>query len=345
MRTPTDMLCLRAGNRSLLLHLPSWRWLVLLAMALLALALLALSVGGGKLGLAGVVNTLLGEGTRLEQLTLFKIRLPRILGVVVAGAAMGLSGCLVQTLVRNRLATPDMVGVNNGASLAIIIFSLYLTVGSWPWWAAPIGAIFAALVLYALCRKPGEQGYLFVVIGIGLSELFEALGQFVMSTQALLHLSSLYLWNMGSFIAVGYSTITPIAILLLLLCPWIVYLSRSLAVLRFGPEMARGLGVNGDRVQLGILAQAILVAALGTAIGGPVVFIAMAAPILASWLVKDRVVPLWLAALSGALLLLASDTLVRVLASPHEVATGIMTRILGGLLLLFLLVNDRQRAD
>ena len=216
MRTPTDMLCLRAGNRSLLLHLPSWRWLVLLAVALLALALLALSVGGGKLSFAGVVNTLLGEGTRLEQLTLFKIRLPRILGVVVAGAAMGLSGCLVQTLVRNRLATPDMVGVNNGASLAIIVFSLYLTVGSWPWWAAPIGAIFAALVLYALCRKPGEQGYLFVVIGIGLSELFEALGQFVMSTQALLHLSSLYLWNMGSFIAVGYSTITPIAILLLL---------------------------------------------------------------------------------------------------------------------------------
>ncbi|MGL5586599.1 MAG: iron chelate uptake ABC transporter family permease subunit, partial [Aeromonas veronii] len=112
MRTPTDMLCLRAGNRSLLIHLPSWRWLALLAMVLLALALLALSVGGGKLGLVGVLNTLLGEGTRLEQLTLFKIRLPRILGVVVAGAAMGLSGCLVQTLVRNRLATPDMVGVN-----------------------------------------------------------------------------------------------------------------------------------------------------------------------------------------------------------------------------------------
>ncbi|KXU80555.1 FecCD family ABC transporter permease [Aeromonas enteropelogenes] len=345
MLTPTDMLCLRASERSILLHLPSWRWLTLLALALAALMLLALSVGSGKLGFAGVLNTLLGEGSRLDGITLFKIRLPRILGVIVAGAAMGLSGCLVQTLIRNRLATPDMVGVNNGASLGIIIFSLYLTLGSWPWWAAPLGAIFAALVLYALCRKPGEQGYLFVVIGIGLSEMLEALGQFVMSTKALLHLSSLYLWNMGSFIAVSYNTITPIVILLLLLCPWIIYLSRSLAVLRFGPEMARSLGVNGDKVQLGILAQAILVAALGTAIGGPVVFIAMAAPILASWLVKDRVVPLWLAALSGALLLLASDTLVRVLASPHEVATGIMTRILGGLLLLFLLVHDRQRAD
>ena len=88
-----------------------------------------------------------------------------------------------------------------------------------------------------------------------------------------------------------------------------------------------------------------LARALGTAIGGPVVFIAMAAPVLASWLSRDRIVPLWIAALCGALLLLASDTLVRVLASPHEVATGIMTRILGGLLLLFILLKDRQKAD
>ena len=109
---------------------------------------------------------------------------------------------------------------------------------------------------------------------------------------------------------------------------------RRLGVLRLGPITAQSLGVNVNRVQLGVLAQAIVVAALGTAIGGPVVFIAMAAPILASWLSRDRIVPLWIAALCGALMLLASDTLVRVLASPHEVATGIMTRILGGLLLL-----------
>ena len=67
--------------------------------------------------------------------------------MLVAGAAMGLSGCLVQTLIRNRLATPDMIGVNEGASLAIIIFSLYLTLGSWRWWAAPFGALFAAAII------------------------------------------------------------------------------------------------------------------------------------------------------------------------------------------------------
>lgn len=313
-------------------------------MALVLLSLLALTLGSGKLTMLGVIQTLLGEGNRLSEVTVFKVRLPRIVAVLVAGAAMGLSGCLVQTLIRNRLATPDMIGVNEGASLAIIAFSLYLALGSWPWWAAPLGALFAAAVLYALCNKLGEQGYLFMVIGIGVSELMNAIGQFVMSTQSLVHLTSLYLWNMGNFVGQGYSTVLPVGILILLVCPWIIYLSRALGVLRLGPVTAQSLGVNVNRIQLGVLAQAIVVAALGTTIGGPVVFIAMTAPVLASWLSRDRIVPLWIAALCSALLL-ASDTLVRVLASPHEVATGIMTRILGGLLLLFILLKDRQKAD
>src|SRR5690606_11967790 len=109
-----------------------------------------------------------GHGNRLQQVMMFDIRLPRVLAVIVAGAALGLSGCLVQTLVQNRLATPDMIGVNEGATVAIVVFSLHLTFGSWPWWAAPLGALFAAACLFTLCRHPGEQGYLFIVVGIGL---------------------------------------------------------------------------------------------------------------------------------------------------------------------------------
>ncbi len=266
---PTGTVCLRIGSRTLLLHRRAWLITLGLLVALVLLSLLALTLGSGKLTMLGVIQTLLGEGNRLSEVTVFKIRLPRIVAVLVAGAAMGLSGCLVQTLIRNRLATPDMIGVNEGASLAIIAFSLYLTLGSWPWWAAPLGALFAAAVLYALCNKPGEQGYLFVVIGIGVSELMNAIGQFVMSTQSLVHLTSLYLWNMGNFVGQGYSTVLPVGILILLVCPWIIYLSRALGVLRLGPVTAQSLGVNVNRVQLGVLAQAIVVAALGTAIGGP----------------------------------------------------------------------------
>ena len=216
---PSGTLCLRLGSRTLLLHRRAWLITLGLLVALTLLSLLALTLGSGKITMMGVIQTLLGEGSRLDQVTVFKIRLPRLLAVLVAGAAMGLSGCLVQTLVRNRLATPDMIGVNEGASLAIIIFSLYLTLGSWPWWAAPFGALFAAAVLYALCNKPGEQGYLFVVIGIGVSELMNAIGQFAMSTQSLVHLTSLYLWNMGNFVGQGYGTVVPVGILILLICP------------------------------------------------------------------------------------------------------------------------------
>lgn len=342
---PTGYWCLRLGRFSLLLHRRS-TWLTLvLAILLLALMLLAVGLGSGNIGSGQALATLFGQGSRMQELLVFRLRLPRIAAVLVAGAAMGLAGCLIQTLVRNRLATPDMVGVNEGASLSIILFSLYLTLGSWPWWAAPLGAAGAALALYGLCRRPGEQGYLFVVVGIALSELFGALGDFAMSTQSLVHLGSLYLWSMGHFAGKGYSELLPIGLLLLLLCPLLMLVGRPLAVLRFGDATARSLGVNVSRLQLFVLGLAILVAALGTAIGGPVVFIAMSAPILASRLCRGQLAPLWLAALSGAMLLLASDTLVRVLAQPHEVPTGIMTRILGGLVLLVLLFNDRQKAD
>ncbi|GAA3561651.1 FecCD family ABC transporter permease [Marinobacter xestospongiae] len=342
---PSDCWHLRVGRWSVLLHRRAW--LVTLAMTVLLVlaSLVALSIGSAQLTIADAWHTLLGQGNRLQEVMVFKIRLPRLLAVIVAGAALGLSGCLIQTLVRNRLATPDMVGVNEGATLAIVLFSLYLTAGSWPWWASPLGASLAVAALYTLCRNPGEQGYLFVVIGIALTELFQALGDFLMSTQSLVHLNSLYLWTMGHFAGQGYSVLAPVALCLLALCPLLAWLVRPLSALPFGTATAQGLGVNVNRLQLLILTLAILVAALGTAIGGPVIFIAMAAPILASKLVRNGPVPVWIAALAGALLLVLSDTLVRVLAQPTEVPTGIMTRFLGGILLLFLLIQDRRRVD
>ncbi|MDX2350959.1 iron ABC transporter permease [Stutzerimonas xanthomarina] len=343
--TPSGVWALRIGGLSLLLHRRNWLMCGLLTLLLTVLATLAISLGSGKMGLQDVIATLLGNGSKLHEIMVFKIRMPRVAAAIVAGLAMGMAGCLIQTLVRNRLATPDMISVNEGASLAVVGFSLYLTLGSWPWWASPLGAVLAAVALFTLCRRPGEQGYLFIVIGIALSELLGAIGDFAMSTQPLVHLGSLYLWTMGHFAGVSYQTVNPIAMVLLALCPLMALVNRPLALLRFGDATAQNLGIRVPLVQLGVLGLAILVASLGTAIGGPVVFIAMAAPILASWLARDNLAPLWLSALCGAVLLLGSDTLVRVLAQPAEIPTGIMTRLLGGILLLALLLKDRRGAD
>ena len=150
---------------------------------------------------------------------------------------------------------------------------------------------------------------------------------------------------MGHFAGVSYQTVNPIALVLLALCPLLAWLNRPLALLRFGEATAQNLGIKVAALQLAVLGVAILVAALGTAIGGPVVFIAMAAPIIASWLSRDHLAPIWLAALCGAVLLVGSDTLSRLLAQPEEIPTGIMTRLLGGVLLLILLLKDRKGSD
>src|SRR5690606_7988575 len=94
--------------------------------ALLLMFVLSVSLGSGNMGVRDVVLTLTGNGSKLQEIMLYKIRLPRVAGVIVAGLAMGMAGCLIQTLVRNRLATPDMVGINEGASLAVIVFAIYL---------------------------------------------------------------------------------------------------------------------------------------------------------------------------------------------------------------------------
>lgn len=343
--TPSGFWTIRLGAFSVLLHRRNWLMFGLLTALLAGFAVVAISLGSGNMGVRDVMATLAGNGSKLHEIMVFKIRMPRIAAAVVAGLAMGMAGCLIQTLVRNRLATPDMIGVNEGASLAVVGFAMYLTLGSWPWWASPLGALFAAAALFTLCRRPGEQGYLFIVIGIALSELLGAVGDFAMSTQPLVHLGSIYLWSMGHFAGVSYQTVQPIALVLLVLCPLMALVNRPLALLRFGDSTAQNLGIRVPLIQLSVLALAILVASLGTAIAGPVIFIAMAAPILASWLARDSLAPIWLAAMCGAVLMLGSDTLVRVLAQPEEIPTGIMTRLLGGILLLGLLIKDRRGAD
>ena len=342
---PSALWHLRLGQLNLLLHRRTWLLSLLVLTVLLALVIMTISLGSGRMGVLDVLATLSGQGSKLNDIMVFKIRMPRVAAVVVAGLAMGMAGCLIQTLVRNRLATPDMVGVNEGASLAVIGFALYLTVGSWPWWASPLGAALAAVALFVLCRRPGEQGYLFIVIGIALSELLGAIGDFMMATQPLVHLGSIYLWTMGHFAGASYQTVAPISLILLALIPLLAWLNRPLALLRFGEATAQNLGIKVAALQLTVLGVAILVAALGTAIGGPVIFIAMAAPIIASWLARDHLAPIWLAALCGAVLLVGSDTLARLLAQPEEIPTGIMTRLLGGVLLLILLLKDRKGSD
>ncbi|CCQ11007.1 ABC-type Fe3+-siderophore transporter, permease component [Pseudoalteromonas luteoviolacea B = ATCC 29581] len=276
----------------------------------------------------------------MKQILVLDLRLPRVISAIAAGLGMGIAGSLLQNLIRNRLATPDMVGVNEGAIFAMVLVSLLFTQTAIVWWVAPVGALSAMLMLYAFCRKHEHQGYTFIVMGLGFSTLLRAITEFLMATESLVHISSIYIWSMGSFI--GQSMTSTYAVLCVLFgaIPLLSYLVTQLNVLRIGSIQAQSLGVPVKRVQALTLILAVVITALSSAIAGPIAFIAMAAPILASSLLRHRSIPIWVAGLCGAILLLVSDTLVRLLANPAEVATGILTRIVGGIFLFWVIIKD-----
>ncbi|MFC3034656.1 FecCD family ABC transporter permease [Pseudoalteromonas fenneropenaei] len=333
----------------LLFQTSSTSWLiakrpVFVALSLLLLLLLctvwSLSVGSTSLSLSEVAQALMGEGSRMKQILVLDLRLPRVTSVIAAGLGMGIAGSLLQNLIRNRLATPDMVGVNEGAIFAMVLVSLLFTQAAIVWWMAPVGALIAMLMLYAFCHKHEHQGYTFIVVGLGFSTFLRSITEFLMSTDSLVHVSSIYVWSMGSFIGQSLTSTYVVLALLALTSPLLAYLVAQLNLLRVGQVQAMSLGVPVLRVQVLTLSLAVLITALSSAIAGPIAFIAMAAPILASSLLRHRTVPIWVAGLCGAILLMLSDTLVRVLANPEEVATGILTRIIGGIFLFWIIIKD-----
>lgn len=307
-------------------------------------AVLALGVGSTFIGPEALFAALFRpEGDAAARMILLDIRLPRIVSALVAGYALGLAGAISQTLFSNRLATPDILGVNEGATLAIVAFVMLLSAGGWPFWIAPLGGLLAVAVLLRVSSAGAGSGAVLLVCGLCLAELLRSLVELLMSLGALHEVQGIYIWMQGSFIGQGYDTSLPVLAVLFATVPLQVYLARHLELLRLSPAMASSLGLNVKALRILGLGLVATLAALGASIGGPVAFIAMAAPVVVSSLVKNRTPALWSAGVLGAGLLLASDTLARTIAQPEELAAGVVTRILGGIFLLYLLIRDGVR--
>ena len=318
---------------------------MLLAALTCVLLVLTVSVGSMRLPISEILKAVFAQAEGVTSMILFEIRLPRSVAALVAGFALGLAGCISQTVFRNRLATPDVLGINEGATLSIVIFVLFLSAASWPFWLAPIGSMIAVFLLYKVCGIGEVDGPILLVSGICLAEFLRAIVEFLMSMGALHEVQNIYIWMQGSFIGQGYQTSIPVLLILIASLPIQFYLTRHLDILRLSPAIASSLGANVKLLRrISVLTVAVL-AALGASIGGPIAFVAMASPIIVSSLVKDRTPALWCAGLFGAVVLLVADTIARSFAEPQEIAAGVITRVLGGLFLLFLLVKDGARKE
>ncbi|MEU7484345.1 iron ABC transporter permease [Streptomyces sp. NPDC042319] len=340
--TPPDSVVLRTGTLSWLLPRRSAlaaALLVPLVAVLVCLGVLASSTG---MSLPQTVSGLLGTGDPGTVMIVRDFRLPRVLVGLLVGAALGVAGCLTQTLAGNRLATPDLIGVNEGATAAVVASVAGSATGMvGDWWLGPLGAVAAAAIVVLCAGGAGAAGYRVLVVGIGVSTFIGAVSDLIMSRENDNTAGGVFLWAVGSLNGRDDGVGVPLSLALLFLLPLALAAGHRLQLLRFDDDMAASLGVDLRRVRAAALAVAVALAGLAVGIGGPIAFVALAAPVVAQRLAGPTRVPITGSALTGAALIAAADALGRVIA-PVELPVGVVTSVLGGPFLLWVLFRTER---
>ena len=274
--------------------------------------------------------------------TLMEYRLPRAVLAILLGGALAISGVLVQSVVRNPLASPDILGINNAAGLAAVSVLMFLPNLAFYWMPifAFLGGVLSFVILWIVCGfnfRPIKMA----IIGVALSALWAAISHYLMLTNPV-EINTAMLWLTGSLWGRSWSYLNVVLPWLVVLLPLPFIFCRDLDTLGLGENKASTLGVTVNKVQISVLVLAVALSTTAVAICGPVAFLGLVAPHLARRLVGGRHRTLLPAALIiGALLLQLSDILARVIDPPTELPAGILTAIIGAPYFFYLLMRTK----
>lgn len=319
----------------------------ILLLVSLALAVWALTLGDLNTTFAQVLGAFTGDDAVPERIRneVLDWRVPRVLIALAGGACLGLSGAIFQSLTRNPLGSPDIIGFNTGAYTGALVAILILQTGSsGSTIGALIGGLVTAVVVTALAYKGGIGGFRLIVVGIAFSSVLAALNTYLVMTADLDTALAAATWGMGSFGIIGWSDVMPVLIAMVVFGGLLAVMARTLRLLELGDDSAAGLGLNVNRSRLLLIAIGIGFIAPVTAAAGPILFIALAAPQIAHRLTKSAGVPLVGAALMGSMLLLISDIISIRIFAPELLPVGVVTVTVGGIYLIALLVRRSGKA-
>ncbi|MBF4632377.1 iron chelate uptake ABC transporter family permease subunit [Clavibacter michiganensis subsp. phaseoli] len=316
---------------------------VLLLLAIAALGAVAAMTGDFPVALPDVVGSLTGSTTGLPRTVVLEWRMPRIAAAVVVGLALGVAGALFQGVTRNALASPDILGLSNGAFVGML-GALVLVGSSWEsrTVGALVGGLAAALLIALLASGTGTGGFRFIVVGIAISSMAASLGTWLLLRVELDVAMTASAWGAGTLAGVDATGVgTAAALTAALLCA-VPVLSPALRQLELGDDLAAATGVRVAGMRLAALGVGVALVCVATTVAGPVAFIALAAPQIARRLTRTPHIPAAVAALVGAALLLGAD-LVAQHALPVTVPVGVVTVVIGGCYLVGLLVAEIRR--
>ncbi|AUY38298.1 MULTISPECIES: iron-enterobactin ABC transporter permease [Leclercia] len=317
---------------------------LLLMLVSLAVAVFSLRSGAVTLDFTQVFNALTGSAPRNITMVVTEWRLPRVIMALLVGAALGISGAIFQSLMRNPLGSPDVMGFNTGAwsgvLVAMVLFGQHLTAITL---AAMAGGILTSLIVWALAWRDGIETFRLIIIGIGMRAMLMAFNTWLLLQASLETSLSAGLWFAGSLNGLTWAKTLPAAPLILLMFVCALLLVKRMRLLEMGDDSACALGVSVERSRLMLMLVAVVLTAAATAIAGPISFIALVAPHIARRLSGTARWGLTQSALCGSLLLLAADLCAQQLFMPYQLPVGVVTVSLGGIYLIVLLVQESRK--
>jgi iron complex transport system permease protein len=351
-----------AGATSVRLGGLSWllprRAAVVAGLGLVVLCVVAsldLALGDFQIPVVKVVRILLtGEGESYQRVIVLDVRLPQTTLAIAVGAALGLAGALTQTFARNPLASPDILGVTEGAALCAVAFIVFSGINGSSvassmqalgvTGSAFVGGMLTAFLLFALAWRRGIEGNRLVLIGIGLGAAFAAGTSWLLVTARLEDQVTAQVWLTGSLTNSSWSLARPVIVALLVLVPLTLLLVRVLNALQLGDDNARGLGVRLQGAQLVVLLCAVALASVAVSAVGPLDFVALVVPQVAVRLTGGSRPPLVTSMILGAVLVVSADLVTRTVL-PFGLPAGIVTAAIGAPYLIWLLLRSKRKVS
>lgn len=328
-----DQLSLRLHRRSQLIGL-------ILITLILLIALASLTSGSYQIPILDALNALLGQGEDMVRMIVVEWRLPRVLLAILLGAALGMSGAIFQSLTRNPLGSPDIIGFAAGSYTGALFVILLLSGGYYQIAVGSlIGGVLTAFAVYALAWRNGTQGFRLIIVGIGISAMLSAFNGWMIKAADLNVAMSAAIWGAGSLNGLGFDQLVPVAIVLIIIMPSTILLARPMRQLEMGDDAARASGVNANRTRALLMVLGVALTATVTAAAGPIAFISLAAPQIARRITRSAGVTLIPSALTGSSLLAAADYAAQH-ALPTQLPVGIMTVSIGGIYFISLLIKE-----
>jgi iron complex transport system permease protein len=266
---------------------------------------------------------------------------------LLIGAALGVSGAIFQSLLRNPLGSPDILGFNTGAYsgvlVALVLFQQNMEGMTLAALAALAGGLLTAGVVWLFSWRNGVETFRLIIVGISVRALLMALNSWLIISASLEAALSAGLWSAGSLNGITWAKTTPVITVLLLALLATGMLARRMRLLEMGDDTACALGVPVERSRIMLMLTGVILTAASTALAGPISFIALLAPQIARRLSGGTKGALPLAAFCGALLLIAADYAAQHFFLPYQLPVGVITVSLGGLYLIALLVQEARR--